>query len=90
MFTWRFAGGTYVTSLPCEQDAARGRLLEAGDHAQRRRLAAARRAEQREELALADPQVEIVDDGHVAEALGHAVEHDVSVVCFECHTIVLV
>ena len=38
-----------------------GRVLEPGDHPQRRRLAAARGAEQGEELALADRQVEALD-----------------------------
>ena len=37
-----------------EGDAAGVRLLEPGDHAQRRRLAGAGRAEQREELACGD------------------------------------
>ena len=40
--------------LAAERDAAGVGLLEAGDHAQRRRLARARRAEQREELAVGD------------------------------------
>ena len=47
-----------------------GRVLEARHHAQRRRLAAARRAEQREERAGRDREVEVVDRGHRAEALG--------------------
>ncbi len=37
-------------------------VFEAGDHAQRRRLAAARRAEERDELALVDRDVEVLDD----------------------------
>ena len=40
--------------LALEQDPALCRVLEAGDHPQRRRLAAAARAEQREELAGGD------------------------------------
>ncbi len=63
--------------LAGEVDAALGRVLEPADHPQRRRLAAARRAEQREERALRDLEVERVDGDHVAEALGHAVERDV-------------
>ena len=39
---------------PVEHDAAAGRFDEPGDHLQRRRLAAARWAEQRDELALVD------------------------------------
>ena len=42
-----------------DQDRARGRLLEAGDHPQRRRLAAAARAEQGEELALGDVEIHL-------------------------------
>ena len=59
-----------------DQDLALGRLLEAGDHPQRRRLAAAARAEQREELALADREAELVDGGEVAEALGDLAQLD--------------
>jgi hypothetical protein len=54
---------------PVEQDASIGRLLEAGDEAQGRRLAAARRAEQREELAAGDAEVEVIDRRHVGEVL---------------------
>ena len=46
-----------------EQDLARGRALEAGDQPQRRRLAAARRPQQREELARPDREVDAVDRG---------------------------
>ena len=42
--------------LAAEQDRAGRRLLEAGDHAQHRRLAGAGRPEQREELAVVDRQ----------------------------------
>ena len=56
--------------LPGEVDLARGRLLEAGDHAQRRRLPAAGRAEERVERAASDLEVHGVDGGDVAEALG--------------------
>ena len=45
--------------LALEEDAALGGLLEPGHHPQRRGLAAARRAEQREELALLDLEVEV-------------------------------
>ena len=62
--------------LAVEQDAARGRLLEAGQHAQKRRLAAAGRAEQREEFAFVDGQRQIVDGGEIAELLGDVLEGD--------------
>ena len=41
-------------------------------------------AEQREELALADPQVQVVDRHHVAAALGDAAELHVQLGC-RCH-----
>ena len=53
-------------------------MLEAADHAQRRRLAAARRAEHREELAALDLERQVVDRGDVVEALGDALEADVA------------
>ena len=44
-----------------QADFARGRLFEAGDHAQRSGLAAARRAEQRKELAASDVERNRID-----------------------------
>ena len=55
--------------LLAEVDRALGRLLEAADHPQRRRLAAAGRAEQGEEAAAVDLERELVDGDHVVEAL---------------------
>ena len=51
-----------------EQDAAGIRLVEAGDHAQQGRLAAAGRTQQRKELALVDVERQLVDGGEAAEA----------------------
>ena len=45
---------------PAELDAARCRLLEAGDHPQERGLAATRRAEKREELVFGNRQADVV------------------------------
>ena len=53
MLTGRRLGGTRGDVAAVEQDRARRRRLEAGDHPQQRGLAAARRAEQREELVRA-------------------------------------
>ena len=53
-----------------------GRLFEAADHAQRRGLAAARRSEQREELARLDHEVDVVDGDEVAELLAQRDELD--------------
>ena len=47
--------------LVVEQDPPAARLDEPRDHPQRRRLAAAGRAEQRHELAVGDVEVELVD-----------------------------
>src|SRR6266542_5301063 len=63
--------------LLAEVDRALGRFLETADHAQRRRLAAARGAEQGEEAAAIDLERELLDGDHVVEALRHAVEADV-------------
>ncbi len=54
--------------LAVEQDAAAVRQIEAGDHAQQRRLAAAGGPEQREEFAGLDGEAHVVDGGEVAEA----------------------
>ena len=54
--------------LTGKEDLALGRLLEAGDHAEGRGLAAARRAEQAVELAVLDLQVHPVDGDHFPEA----------------------
>ena len=47
--------------LALELDQARGRLLEAADHPQGRRLAAAGRAEEGEEFAVEHLEVDVVD-----------------------------
>ena len=62
--------------LALEQDAPLGGHLEAREHAKRRRLAAPRRPEQAEELALRDRQVDAVDRREVAEPLRHTLDRD--------------
>ena len=59
-----------------EQDAPAGRLFEAADHPQRRGLAAARGAEEREELTGFDHQVDVVDGDEIAELLAQRGELD--------------
>ena len=54
-------GRHVLDGLALEQDVALVGLLEARDHAQRRRLATSRRPEDREELALRDVEVEMLD-----------------------------
>ncbi|MCY1229206.1 hypothetical protein D9M72_415630 [compost metagenome] len=61
-------------ALPVENDLTRRRLLEAGKHAQERRLPAARRAEERKELACVDIKRKVVDGGEIAEPLCHVLD----------------
>jgi hypothetical protein len=62
---------------PMRRGPAARRLAQAGDDAQGRRLAAARRAEQRDELARPHVEVEAVECDHaVGEGLADAVERD--------------
>ena len=49
----RLAGGTTVDVGAVDQHAAGGRVLQPGDDAQQRGLAAARRADEDDELAVA-------------------------------------
>ena len=55
--------------LAVDLDAARVGVLEAGDHAQRRRLAAAGRPEEGDELAALGGEDEVLDRGEGAELL---------------------
>ncbi len=76
MLTGRLSGGSWVTSPPAELDPALGRQVEATDHPERRRLAAARRPEQGEELAGPDRERDGVDRHDLAEPLRQALEAD--------------
>ena len=69
-------GVDVVHDALADGDSAARELLQAGHHAQRGRLAAARRAEEHEELAVGDVQRQVIDRGGVAELLGDAVEAD--------------
>src|SRR5262249_20791598 len=55
-----------VHNLAADQELAGARRLEARDHAQHRRLAAARRAQEHEELAVARRQIDAVHRGDLA------------------------
>jgi len=61
-----------------EDDPSARRQLEARDHSQRRRLAAARRPEQGEELARRHVEVDPVDRDDVFEAFGEPLELDLA------------
>ena len=76
MLTGRRFGEHGCDVLAVEQNAALVRHLEAGDHPQRRRLPAAARPEQREELAFADGERDVADRLSLAETLAHAFERD--------------
>ena len=60
MPTLRWFGDRLRDVRAVDRDRAGGRPLEAGDHPQRRRLAAARRAEERDELAALGGEVEVL------------------------------
>ena len=63
--------------LAADAHRALRRLEKAGDRAQQRRLAAAGRAENREEFAAVDLQGDVLDGGETAETDRHVVEIDV-------------
>ena len=65
-----------VHVLAADQHLAFARLLEAGDHPERRGLAAARRPEEGKELAGADLKIEPLGRHDVAEPLSDAAELD--------------
>ena len=63
-------------ALSGDADVAGIRLFESGDHPQCRRLPAAGRAEQRDELAGLDREGQIIDRELIAVALGDALQRD--------------
>ena len=74
----RSRGARSLTTRAADPDLAVADLLEAGDHPQRGRLAAARRADEHDELAFVDLQVEVADrDDVVAVDLRDVDELDV-------------
>nr|WP_245723573.1 hypothetical protein [Microbacterium humi] len=70
-----FLGGHVDALLPVDEcavadrDAPVGGVFEAGDAVQRRRLPAAARTEEREELSLPDGEVDVFEHRHVGELL---------------------
>ena len=72
----RSLGGTSLTTRSPIEDVAVGDLLQAGEHAQAGGLAAARRADEDEELLVGDLDVEVVDGDDIAEALVDVFEGD--------------
>ncbi len=66
---------------PLQHDLPRIRVLEARDHAQQRRLAAAGRAEQRDELTRGEIERDVVERGELAEAFVQITNGDAHLVC---------
>src|SRR5262249_30533016 len=69
-----------------EADLPAVRLVEAGKQAKQRRLPAAGGAEEREQLSVADPELDAVDGGHRAQSLHDRRDvdlHDRAEVCCE-------
>ena len=64
----RDRGGSSLTTVPPIAISPAGDVLEAGDHAQQRRLAAARGPDEHDELARPDREVDAVD--HLVVAVG--------------------
>ena len=69
MATPRSAAAVRTTLCAVDADVARGDFLEARDQAQQRRLAAARRTDEHDELAVGDLEVGVADDVDRAEGL---------------------
>src|SRR5262245_22822804 len=65
-----------VDDAPAYGDLALGDCLESGDHPQQGRLAAARRSEHDDELAVADLAIDAVDDLCAVVGLAHAPQAD--------------
>ena len=75
MLTSRSVAGSSRDVLVADQDAAGARVLEAGDQAQRRGLAAAARAEQGDQRPRLDRERDVTHRDDRTEGLGHPLEH---------------
>jgi hypothetical protein len=69
-------GRQIVDNAVADADFTGVDLLEPGDHAQQRALAAARGADEHGERAVADVDVDAVQDRHLAEVLLHCLDRD--------------
>ena len=70
----RSAGGERVDEPLADVDVARGRAVEPGDHSQQSRLAAARGADQHDELAIVDAEIDVYEDARRAVVLVQLVD----------------
>ena len=66
-----------IDHLTVDGDGAAGDLLEAGDEAQQRRLAAARRADEDDEFARRDVEIDALDHFHGAKGFPDAAECEI-------------
>ena len=74
----RSFGAMLLTTLPPMRSSPSVMSSRPGDHVQRRRLPAARRADEDDELAVGDVEVDLVDGQRaVGIALGDVVQDDV-------------
>src|SRR5690606_23267113 len=74
----RQAGLGRGDDLVADRDRAAGGREESGHHPQRGGLAAARGAEQRDQLAFLDRQVQVVDGHIVVEGAGNIAKHELA------------
>ena len=74
----RSAGWQLVHPRAADVDAAVLQVLEPGDHAQQRGLAAAGRADEDGEFFLLDVEVDAVDDLRVAKSLSDGFQFDIA------------
>ena len=68
--------------LALDPDLAVGDVEQPGDAVEQRRLAAARRAEQHDELALGDVDVQLVEDRQRAVGEGQVLDRDAGSACW--------
>ena len=69
-----------VDDLAADHDVAGRLLLEAGDDAQKGRLAAARRPEQHHEFAVPHGEADPVDGGNLTKFLGYPVGRTIAAI----------
>ena len=69
--------GDIVDPLTIDRKLAIGDVLEPGDEAQERGLAAPRWADENRELAVLDREIDALDDIDLAEGLADSLEYDV-------------
>ena len=67
-----------VHPLAADEEIARRDVLEPGDEAQQGRFSAAGGADEDDELAVANVEIDAVDDLHPAEGFLHVLEDDIS------------